>query len=168
MFNVSQKVIATNVYHLAEEEPNGCFTFIVFFPLCTSLCLCFVSHLVGVGMVYWIIRINHECEGRIEKSVPRITDWHYQAFRVMTTGDREGRILLSHRILRFAHHYTHHFILEITMKKTSRKSRITVMRHYNDVTDRRAANDVTDRRATSVRPMCGCSVLSIPRAGTGM
>ena len=53
MFNVlSQKPIATNVYHLAEEELYGCFTFIVFFPLCTSLCLCLVSHLVvGVGLV---------------------------------------------------------------------------------------------------------------------
>ena len=43
-----------------------------------------------------IIRIYHECEGRIEKSVPRITDWHHMACQVMTNGDREGRILLSH------------------------------------------------------------------------
>ena len=43
-----------------------------------------------------IIRIYHECEGRIEKSVPRITDWHHMACQVMTSGDREGRILLSH------------------------------------------------------------------------
>ena len=34
----------------------------------------------------------HECEGRIEKSVPRITDWHHVACRVMTKGDHEGRI----------------------------------------------------------------------------
>ena len=27
-----------------------------------------------------IVRINHECEGRIEKSVPRITVWQHQAF----------------------------------------------------------------------------------------
>ena len=40
--------------------------------------------------------IYHECEGGIEKSVPRITDWHYEACRVMTNGDREGRIFLSH------------------------------------------------------------------------
>ena len=25
--------------------------------------------------------INHECEGGIEKSVPRITDWHHEACR---------------------------------------------------------------------------------------
>ena len=32
----------------------------------------------------------------IEKSVPRITVWHHEACRVMTNGDREGRIFLSH------------------------------------------------------------------------
>ena len=26
------------------------------------------------------INIHHECEGGIEKSVPRITDWHHEAF----------------------------------------------------------------------------------------
>ena len=29
-------------------------------------------------------RIYHGCEGRIEKSVPRIVVWHQEAFRVMT------------------------------------------------------------------------------------
>ena len=38
------------------------------------------------------IRIYHECEGRIEKSVPRIKAWHHKACRVMTTGDPEGWI----------------------------------------------------------------------------
>ena len=38
------------------------------------------------------IRIHHECEGGIEKSVPRIDDWHHEACRVMTNGDREGQI----------------------------------------------------------------------------
>ena len=42
------------------------------------------------------IRICHECEHGIEKSVLRITDWHHEACRVMTIGDREGRIFLSH------------------------------------------------------------------------
>ena len=41
------------------------------------------------------IRIYHECEGRIEKSVPRIAVWHHEACRVMTNGDPEGRIFLS-------------------------------------------------------------------------
>ena len=38
-----------------------------------------------------IIRIYHECEGRIEKSVSKITAWHHEACRVMTNGDPEGR-----------------------------------------------------------------------------
>ena len=44
-----------------------------------------------------IIRIYHECAGRIEKSVPRIVVWHHSACRVMTNGDPEGRIFLSYR-----------------------------------------------------------------------
>ena len=50
---------------------------------------------VGGGKPYpasGLISIHHECEGRIEKSVPRITDWHHEACRVMTIGDHEGRI----------------------------------------------------------------------------
>ena len=39
-----------------------------------------------------IIRIHHECEGRIEKTVPRFTVWHHKACRVMTNGDPEERI----------------------------------------------------------------------------
>ena len=39
---------------------------------------------------------NYECEGRIEKSVPRIANWHHEACLVMTNGDPEGRIFLSY------------------------------------------------------------------------
>ena len=42
------------------------------------------------------VRIHHECEDGIEKSVPRITDWHLEACRVMTSGDHKGHIFLSH------------------------------------------------------------------------
>ena len=42
------------------------------------------------------IRIYHECEGRIEKSAPRITIWQHEACLVMTNGDHEGRIFLSY------------------------------------------------------------------------
>ena len=42
------------------------------------------------------IRIFHECEGRIEKSVSRIAVWHHEACRVMTNGDPEGRVFLSY------------------------------------------------------------------------
>ena len=42
------------------------------------------------------VRIYHECEGGIEKSVLRFTVCHYEACRVMTNGDGEGRIFLYH------------------------------------------------------------------------
>ena len=42
------------------------------------------------------IRIYHECEGRIELSVPRIAFCHHEACRVMTNVDQEGRIFLSY------------------------------------------------------------------------
>ena len=41
-----------------------------------------------------IKRICHKSEGRIETSVQRITVWHHQACRVMTNGDPEGWIFL--------------------------------------------------------------------------
>ena len=42
------------------------------------------------------IRIHHECEGGIEKSVPRTTDWYHEACLVMTNGDGEGQTFISH------------------------------------------------------------------------
>ena len=39
-----------------------------------------------------IVRIYHNCEGRVEKSVTRIAVWHHEACRVMTNSDPEGRI----------------------------------------------------------------------------
>ena len=39
---------------------------------------------------------GNECEGRIEKSVSRIAVWHHEACRVMTNGDPEGWIFLSY------------------------------------------------------------------------
>ena len=41
-------------------------------------------------------RIYHECDSRIEKSVPRITVWHQEACRVIANGDQEGQIFQSH------------------------------------------------------------------------
>ena len=46
------------------------------------------EYIFGNSMCF--IRIYHEYEGGIDKSVPRITDWHHEASRVMTIGDREG------------------------------------------------------------------------------
>ena len=45
---------------------------------------------------YNIIKIYHECEGGIEKSVAGITVCHYKACEKMTNGDRQGHIFLSH------------------------------------------------------------------------
>ena len=45
-----------------------------------------------IHVTWKIIRIHHECEGGIEKSVLRITDWHHGACRVMTNDDHEGHI----------------------------------------------------------------------------
>ena len=42
------------------------------------------------------IRIYHECEARIEKSVLRIAVWHHDACRVMKNGDPGGRVFLSY------------------------------------------------------------------------
>ena len=70
-------------------------------PCCAALFICLDKART--------IRIHHECEGGIEKSVPRITDWHHEACGVMTNGDCEGQIFLSHphmnkRIFFLAHH----------------------------------------------------------------
>ena len=42
-----------------------------------------------VTLVLDKIRIHHEFESGIGKSVPRITIWHHEACRVMTNGDPE-------------------------------------------------------------------------------
>ena len=42
-----------------------------------------------------IIIIYHECEARIDNSIP-VTVWHSEACRVMTIIDHRGRIFLSH------------------------------------------------------------------------
>ena len=38
------------------------------------------------------VRIHHECEGGIETSIPKITNWHHKAYRVMTNNDHEDWI----------------------------------------------------------------------------
>ena len=57
-----------------------------------------------------LIRIYHEYEGRIEKSVPRIAVWHHEACRVMINDDPEGQILLS-----YPHMNNGFFLLQTTV-----------------------------------------------------
>ena len=115
---------------------SGC-SFVLSFPRTIQLCE--------------IISIHHECERDIEISIPSITDWHHEAFGVVTNGDHEGRIFLSHphtnnRIIFLANYLIPHFILENTRKdfqkvlNTLRCDMVTSFLHYNDVTDGRAAS----------------------------
>ena len=46
--------------------------------------------MISSGVAIWTIRIYHECDGGIEKSVLRITNWHHKACRVMTIGSSKG------------------------------------------------------------------------------
>ena len=64
------------------------FTATLLSQMSTSMAVMFYSYVTK------IIRINHECEGRIEKSVPRIAVWHHEACRVMTNSDPERQIFL--------------------------------------------------------------------------
>ena len=52
--------------------------------------------LVSYFKAFENIRIYHECEGKIEKSVLRIAVWHHEACRVMANDDPEGQIFLSY------------------------------------------------------------------------
>ena len=106
------------------------------------------------------IGIHHENEGGIEKSVPRITDWHHEACRVMAIGDRDRRIFLPH-------HHTHDgyfFYLILYLKEVKRlpeNPKFAEMRH----------GDVILTLRINVRPACGVRAtvrfLSFSSAGTG-
>ena len=76
---------------LRSVPDRMCIWFLIFAFFLTSSFLLFV-----LSLPYCYIRIYHECEGRIGKSVPRITVWHHEACRVMTNGDPEGRLFLSY------------------------------------------------------------------------
>ena len=55
-----------------------------------------LRQIIDLVPITYKIRMYHQCEGRIEKSIPRITVWHHEACRVMTNGDPEGWIFLSY------------------------------------------------------------------------
>ena len=67
--------------------------------------------------------MHHEYEGGIEKSVPRITNWNHETCRVMTIGDRDGRIFLSDPHTNYGFFFQYIFYIEKkNRKKTTRKS----------------------------------------------
>ena len=77
------------------------------------------------------IRIYHECEGRVEKTVRRIAVWHHEACRVMTNCDPEGQILF------LAHHCFFLFenkIPEVYEYAKMQFHMMTSLKHNNDVT----------------------------------
>ena len=86
------------------------------------------------------IRIYHECEGRIEKSVTRIAVWHHEACRVMTNGGPEGRIFLSYPntnngfCFLLITVFIHHFILFIYFKISLQKSLNTLRCKFHMMT----------------------------------
>ena len=89
-----------------------------------------------------IIRINHECEGRREKSVPRIAVWHHEACRVMTNGDPEGQIFLSNPhtnngfffLLTFVFFLFENKLAEVPEYAKMQFHMMTSLKHNNDVT----------------------------------
>ena len=64
------------------------------------------------------IRIHHECEGRIENSVPRMTIWHQEACRVMINGDPEGRTFFYPTLTRKLDSFHYHILF---LRKGSQK-----------------------------------------------
>ena len=101
--------------------------------------------------------IHHEGEDWIEKSVPRITDWHHKACRVMTNVDHKGRIFQSHPYMNNGCFFllTTKY-LERTWKRLSGNPEYAEMRHGDVIW-------TLQRRHGSV---WGCSCfLSFSRAG---
>ena len=87
------------------------------------------------------IRIYHECEGRIEKSVPRIAVCHHEASRVMTNSDPEGQIFLSypHTNNGFFFLLTTVFLFENKLQEVPEYAKMQFhmmksLKHNNDVT----------------------------------
>ena len=83
-------------FHLRADDGTFKMVFWISLPSSIKRKKCVKVELDSSDNSDGIIRIDHEREGTIEKSVPRITDWHHEACRAMTNGDREGRIFPSY------------------------------------------------------------------------
>ena len=85
---------------------------------------------------------------------------------MMTNGDPEGRIFLSHPHANNGSFFLlttwYHILYWKNMKRLPENPKFADMRRHFNV------NDVTDGRATNVQPVCSCSIFIFPTAGTGM
>ena len=115
----------------------------------------------------WVgfVRIFHECEGGVEKSFPRITNWHNKACRVMTICNRETWIFLSH-----PHTSNVFYFLLITkcliyvgktQKRIPENPKYAEMRHGDVILT------LQWRHKSTWGQRAGVLFLSFPRAGTG-
>ena len=116
-----------------------------------------------------IIRIYHECEGGIEKSIPRITVWHHEACRVMTNGDHERQIFLSHPHMNngFFFLLTTKYLISYLERYEKGFQKILYMLRCNIVTSFLHYNDITDPCGASVCLTCGCSFFIFPMGWYG-
>ena len=120
--------------------------------------------LLDTSSLLWTIRIHHECEGGIGKSVPRITDWHHKACRVMTNRDRQIFLSDSHTNKGFFFLLTtkYRILYWKNIKRAYRKSWIhwdvIWWCHFN----------ITMMSQIDVLLACSCQFFIFPKAGTGM
>ena len=52
--------------------------------------------LVSIPDLCLLLYVYPKCKDGIQTSILRFIAWHHEAYRVMTNGDREGQIFLSH------------------------------------------------------------------------
>ena len=97
-------LISSNMYLVYSKEPShydgsssGHWVWMLS-TYCSTLLYkycCINGEHIRIYLIFkYVLIIYHECEGEI-KNLPRIIDWHHEAYRVMTNGDPEGRGFLS-------------------------------------------------------------------------
>ena len=102
-----------------------------FYPILTLMIHSYIIPILKRMAILFkeIKRIYPECEGRIEKTVPRITVWHQETCRVMTNGDPDGRIFLSYPRLNNGFFFLLTNRCHILKKKLPELPEYAVMRH---------------------------------------
>ena len=85
-----EKNVAWDVKHQLKYTPK------FFFVLVDALTQVYLYFRQKILTYHFHKDRNHKCEGGIENFLPRSHPLASQALSVMTNGDREGRIFLSH------------------------------------------------------------------------